>query len=235
MKILVYRHVLSEHLGLFEGPFRKLGCEVAYCDTPKEDPADPAAYDALIVMGGPMNVAEEELYPFLLPEKRMIRRALDLRKPYLGVCLGAQLLADALGGSVYAMDGTEIGFYKLTLTDSASSDPLFHGIGPQITVFQWHCQTFDVPAGADLIVSGDALAVNQAFRADNAWALQFHPEVDGTMIGQWAREHLAGTADEFVEQNWQGWVSHCERILEQQKALTQTLAERFVCLLAGKG
>lgn len=235
MRILVYRHVLSEHLGLFEYPLRSLGCDIAYCDTPNEDPPNPADFDALIVMGGPMNVAEEDRYPFLIPEKTMIRRALELGKPYLGVCLGAQLLADALGAAVYAMDGKEIGFYELPLTEAASTDPLLYGLERKITVFQWHGQTFDVPSEAELIVTGNDLAVNQGFRAGKAWGLQFHPEVDGTMIGQWASEHLAETPDAYVQENWQGWVSQCDSILDQQQSLCTLLSERFVSVMSGKG
>lgn len=235
MRILVYRHVLSEHLGLFEDPLRSLGCDITYCDTPNEDALDPVAFDALIVMGGPMNVAEEDRYPFLIPEKKMIRRALELGKPYLGVCLGAQLLADALGADVYAMDGREIGFYELFLTEAACADPLFCGLEQKITVFQWHGQTFNVPEGAELIVTGDDLAVNQGFRAGNAWGLQFHPEVNGTMIGQWATEHLAENPDAIVQEYWQSWVSQCESILKQRQELCATLSERFVSVMSGKG
>ncbi len=149
---------------------------------------DPRYLAGLIVMGGPMNVDEVEKYPALADEVRWLRQAVDALLPVLGVCLGAQLLAKALGSPVYANRVKEIGWYEIDFLPAALTDPLFENVSPQTTVFQWHGDTFDLPAGA-VQLARSPRCENQAFRfGDRAYGLQFHMEVTTAIIESWLCE-----------------------------------------------
>lgn len=147
-----------------------------------------SAHDALLVLGGPMNVYEEDRYPFLREEDRAIKEAVDRGKPYLGICLGAQLLAKALGASVAANPVKEIGFGEVALTGEAAEDAVFGNMPRKLPVFQWHGDTFALPTGAVRLASSPDCP-NQAFRyGRGAYAVQFHMEVTAAMVRQWARD-----------------------------------------------
>ena len=148
-------------------------------------------------MGGPMNVDETQRYPFLAAEVDWIRRALDLRLPMLGICLGDQLLAKALGAKVFPNRVKEIGWYSMEMTPAAAADPLFAGCGKSLTVFQWHGDTFDLPPGA-VHLAHSPLCAQQAFRAGPcAYGLQFHVEMTAAMIADWLGE--PGNCGELAE------------------------------------
>jgi len=150
-------------------------------------PRSALGYSALIVLGGPMGVYEEESYPFIKDELKLLESALRDRVPTLGVCLGAQLLARAAGAGVYKGPGKEIGFYKVALTDEGAADRLLLGLPGALEVFQWHGDTFDVPAGA-VNLAGSELFPNQLIRVGaNAYGVQFHLEVDFKMVSDWLK------------------------------------------------
>jgi len=137
--------------------------------------------DALLVMGGPMGVYEQDRHPFLKGEIGLIGDAIRVGKPVLGVCLGSQLLAAALGAKV-APARKEIGWYPVTLTDAAASDSLWGDVDRSITVFHWHGDAFELPPGAVPLASS-ALTPYQAFRHGRAaYGLLFHMEMDETMV-----------------------------------------------------
>lgn len=144
---------------------------------------------ALIVMGGPMNVYEEKEYPFLVAEDRYIQEALSKRIPYLGVCLGAQLLAKAMGARVYKAAKEEIGWDVVTLTEASKKDRLFGPLEKEaLKVLQWHGDTFDLPKGAVLLASNSTVP-HQAFCAEGLfYGLQFHVEVNRAMIQDWFKK-----------------------------------------------
>jgi GMP synthase-like glutamine amidotransferase len=145
--------------------------------------------DALIFMGGPMSVNDD--LPYIHREIEFIRSAISRRQPVLGVCLGAQLIAKALGARVRANAVKEIGWFPVEFADTAARDPLFQGIEGAECVFHWHGETFDLPAGAELLVSSAACR-HQAFRfGDRVYGLQFHLEVTPEMIAQWCRADAA--------------------------------------------
>ncbi len=151
-------------------------------------PEDVDDETALIVMGGPMGVYEEEKYPFIKEELSLIEKALKAGSPILGICLGAQLMARAAGARVYKGESKEIGWYGVALTEDGLKDPLLEGIGKEFTVFQWHGDTFDLPAGSTLLAKS-AEFPNQLVRmGPRAYAVQFHLEVTVEMISQWLRE-----------------------------------------------
>ena len=145
-------------------------------------------YQAVVVLGGPMNVYEEDKYPFLRGENELIREAVNKNIPFLGICLGAQLLAKALGGKIRPNVSKEIGFMSVYLTDEAREDRLFQHINKHLPVFQWHGDTFDLPEGAIKLATSTTCR-NQAFRYGNLYAVQFHMEVTSEMVRQWAIEY----------------------------------------------
>jgi GMP synthase (glutamine-hydrolysing) len=144
----------------------------------------------LVVMGGPMGVSDTDSHPYLADELALLAGAVAADLPVLGVCLGAQLLAAALGGTVYRGAQPEIGPGTVTLSDAGQADPVLGVAGrAELPVMHWHQDTFELPAGA-VRLAGSALYANQAFRAGaRAYGLQFHVEVDRALATGW-REHL---------------------------------------------
>jgi GMP synthase-like glutamine amidotransferase len=133
--------------------------------------------DMLIIMGGPMSIYDDDQYPYLPREKAFIRAALAAGKMVIGICLGAQLIADALGAKVYPNPVKEIGWWPVQFTAEARAHPLFHAFPPELPVFHWHGDTFDLPAGA-MLVASSAACRNQAFLyGDRVIGLQFHLEI----------------------------------------------------------
>jgi GMP synthase (glutamine-hydrolysing) len=190
--IPILRHVPHESTGTLADALAQAGLEFRCLDLfesiPSDAELDLKAAPGLIVMGGPMNVDETGKYPFLAAEADWLRQAVERRLPTLGICLGAQLLAKALGANVFPNRVKEIGWYAIELTPAADDDPLWTGCGESLTVFQWHGDTFDLPPGAVRLAQAPACR-NQAFRAgDCAYGLQFHLEMTAAMIEDWLGE-----------------------------------------------
>lgn len=148
-------------------------------------PPDPAAYAAIIAFGGPQHVYEDHKHPYFVPEKAFIRETIAQDIPFLGICLGGQLLAAALGGMVKQHTMTEIGFFDVAFTAEGRQDPLYAGLPNSQKIFHWHEDTFDVPEGAALLAT-HANAENQAFRyGHHAYGLQYHIELDSELLDLW--------------------------------------------------
>jgi GMP synthase-like glutamine amidotransferase len=142
--------------------------------------------DAVTVLGGTMSVHDEDEFPFLRELKFFIRRTVEAEVPFLGICLGGQLLAHALGALVVRKRWGELGSGTVRMTHEGERDRLFRGIAPSLPVFQWHNDSFDLPAEAVLLASS-SVCPHQAFRVGAAaWGLQFHPEVTPAIIADWA-------------------------------------------------
>jgi len=186
-KVLVFQHVAAEPLGTLDPMLRDRGHRIRYVNFHREPEARPEVgrYHALIVLGGPQMPDQGDIYPHLNVEMRCIEEALKRNMPVLGICLGAQLLAYALGGGVKPLDCWEIGWYDLKPTAQSAADPVFCSLVQPHPVFQWHGYTFDLPAGAVHLARSDTCE-NQAFRyGANAYGLQFHLELDERLINRW--------------------------------------------------
>lgn len=186
--LLVIKHVEQEGPGYIGDLFTAEGWGMEVLEMSRGTAALPVTLDdvgAVVILGGPMNVDEEEAYPFLRREESLIRRALIDGVPLLGICLGAQLIAKTCGARVKRLPRSEIGWFTVHKTIDGMKDNLFRGNPRYMTVFQWHEDTFDMPVNGVLLVRG-TVCRNQAFKvAHNAYGLQFHIEATPEMIGEW--------------------------------------------------
>ena len=186
-RILVCQHVAFEILGTLNTLFKSYGFRIRYVNFGREPEARPCLdrYQGLVLLGGPMSACDDAGHPHLATEVELIRTAIDRGIPVLGVCLGAQLIARALGAAVRPNPQPEIGWYDVSLTEDGRSDPVFRHFADRERVFQWHADTFELPKGAVHLASA-AGCRHQAFRyGDTTYALQFHLEVDEALIERW--------------------------------------------------
>ncbi|MDQ0472629.1 type 1 glutamine amidotransferase [Labrys wisconsinensis] len=189
MRILVLQHLASEHPGVFRAFMAADG--VAWDAVELDEggvipPLEP--YDALWVMGGAMDVWDVDAYPWLIEEKRVIRRWVrELNRPFLGVCLGHQLLADALGGTCGPQRPPEVGVFDIELTAEGREDPLFAGLPARSKALQWHSvRVAQPPEGARVLASSSLCRVQAMQVADRAWGLQYHVEAEAGVVRDWA-------------------------------------------------
>jgi GMP synthase-like glutamine amidotransferase len=163
-----------------------------------ETPPPLADFDALIVMGGPMNIYEYQRHPWLAGEKALIRAAVDAGRRVLGVCLGAQLLADVLGGPVTRNRYSEIGWFPLRLSEAGRRSPWFGGVPAEFTGFHWHGDTYALPPGAECLAGSEACAQQAFALGERVLGLQFHLEVTRANAEEWFR-HERPAAAEYVQ------------------------------------
>jgi len=193
---LAIRHVAFEDLGSLGRVLRARGFKIGYRDAGLHGlgALDALKPDLLVVLGGPIGAYEENIYPFLRDELRLIERRLAAKRPVLGICLGAQLMARALGARVYPGPRKEIGWAPLCLTAEGARGPLKHLAPDKTRVLHWHGDTFDLPQGAVPLASTEICA-NQAFGlGKHALALQFHAEAVGKNIERWLIGHACEIA-----------------------------------------
>jgi GMP synthase (glutamine-hydrolysing) len=186
-RLLVFQHVAAEPLGTLDPLIRARGHRIRFVNFERDPQAQPDVdrYHGLVVLGGPMNVADQDRRAHLRIELKAIERALHQGKPVFGICLGAQLLAHVLGARISLNARPEIGWYELETTAAGRDDPVFAPLGHGTRVFQWHSYTFDLPSGATQLAR-TASCEQQAFRhGDKAYGVQFHPEVDQPLIERW--------------------------------------------------
>jgi len=195
MSVLICKNIVTEGPGTIEDyliankiPYKIFDLSIG------EKVTNPDDFDILIMMGGPMSVNEEKVYPYLKDEENLVKDFISKGKKIFGICLGAQIMAKALGAKVYVGEKKEIGWYDIELTGDGLRDPLMRrlAIHPEegdfwrrFKVFHWHGETFDIPKGAVCLARSE-LYPNQAFRyGNNAYAFQFHIEVTEEMIYEW--------------------------------------------------
>ena len=185
--LLVLQHIACEPPGAYEDELRAWGASLDRVRLDEGDPLpDWRGFEGLIVMGGPMGAYEDDRFPWLLPEKRLISEAALAGKPLWGVCLGAQLLAAALGAAVAPGGRPEVGVLPVLRTERASDDPVFSLLPEEFSALQWHGDTFDLPPGAVQLARSTAYE-QQAFVAGRAYGLQFHVEVGAALAAEWGR------------------------------------------------
>ncbi len=167
MKAFILQHVFFEGPGYIVSVLKDLGYQVSLIHLYKNEPFPLIQdIDLLVIMGGPMSVNDELQYPFFVEEKKLCREMVSLNKKMVGICLGAQMIASALGGSVYKNHQKEIGWWPIVDSNTKKESMVFH----------FHGETFDLPTGASLLASSKA-CINQAFRINHSYGLQFHLEM----------------------------------------------------------
>ena len=188
MRLLVFQHIDCEHPGSLRRFLQADGIEWDAVELDAGEPVpDLNNYDALWVMGGPMDVWDVEEHPWLIPEKAAIRHWVnELRKPYLGLCLGHQLLADALGGTCGPQRPPEIGILDVALTEAGQSDALMTGLPVKQKCLQWHSVCVaQVPENTTILASSDICRVQAMRVGECAWSMQYHVEVEEDTVDNW--------------------------------------------------
>ena len=217
--VTALRHVAFEDLGTLEVLFAARGWKVTYVEAPVTDwdKFDPLKPDLLVVLGGPIGANDAAFYPFLEPELAALTRRLKADKPTLGLCLGAQLIAKALGAQVYPAGEKEIGWKPLMLSQAGYASPVKHLAAEHTFMFHWHGDTFDLPEDAALL-AGTASSLHQIFAWGKATlAFQCHPEVRAQDLEKWfvghAAElsHTAGTSAKVLRADTQRYGANLER------------------------
>lgn len=184
-RVLALQHIWDDPPGYLEEILRvhNIACETV--DVQNTPIPDPAPYQAIVLMGGPQHLYADDGLAYLEQEKAMLRQAVAANIPTLGICLGGQLLASALGAEVRRHHLAEIGFFEIPLTEAGCRDPLFAGLPGRQLAFHWHSDVFDLPQGAILLASNEQ-APNQAFRCGpHAYGLQFHIELNDELASTW--------------------------------------------------
>jgi len=191
---------------------------------------DPTEYDAILAMGGLQHVGEDEKYPYLVDVESMILKAVKQDIPYLGICLGGQLLAHALGAPVKKHSITPLGFFEVYRTAMGKDDPLFHGLPESMQVFHWHEDTFDIPQEA-VQLACNAQTENQAFRfGHHAYGTQYHIEIIPEMIDLWFHfpEYRQEIVNALGEDAVDNYVSQKADIFPLYRQHSRTMFENFL-------
>jgi GMP synthase-like glutamine amidotransferase len=190
MRLLVFQHLACEHPAIFRNFLREDGIAWDAAELDEGD-AIPSLepYDMLWVMGGPMDVWDVDEHPWLIPEKRAIRRWVrDLKRPFLGVCLGHQLFADALGGTCGPQRPPEVGILDVELTDAGKSDPIFAGLAHKMKALQWHgVKVAQAPEDAVVLARSDVCAIQAMRIGRHAYSMQYHVEIEPNTIPDWGK------------------------------------------------
>jgi len=216
MTVLIVKHVDLEGPGAIEDCLKQEAISYRTLNLQRKE-RFPRLDDFhhVVLLGGPMNVDEEDLHPFLREEDLFIKEAIQRGKSVLGICLGAQLIAKALGARVFRAPLKEIGWRDVLLTVEGSEDPLFSLLPKRFSVFHWHGDTFELPSRANLLATS-TFVPHQAFRyAENVYALQFHLEVTRAMIRGWITSyeeefdgHTAPVSREVILEETEKRIAH---------------------------
>lgn len=209
MKVLALTHGVNVPPGVFADVVEEQGHRLEEWSliSGAQPPRPLDEYGAVLVFGGSMHADQEHLHPWLREEDALIRDFVERRVPLLGVCLGAQLLAKAVGGHVYRAPEGEVGWFPVELTDAAADDPVVGALPRRFLALDWHLYTWDVPPGAVELARSERYT--QALRVgDRAWGVQFHAEVNTAIVRTWLddsenapsnREEMAHSLDEHME------------------------------------
>ena len=193
-RILIVVHDKTAPQGLIDSILARHDITPQLIDITTDVLPEPGEYEAIIGLGGSQHVYEVDRYPYFAAEKIWLQHIVQSDIPYLGICLGGQLLAAALDGQVKRHHQTEVGFFDVPLTREGQRDPLFQGLPEQVRVFHWHEDIFDLPDQAILLATHTS-TINQAFRyGRRAYGLQFHIEVDQPIVQNWLKQAYMDTS-----------------------------------------
>ena len=230
-KVLVLQHTPPENLGTIADALERGKVSPRYVHAFLNEPVPKSLeeFGGLVVMGGPLGVQDRDRYPFLKEELKLIERALKEKKPVLGVCLGSQLLAHALGAPIRRAERKEIGWHLVHLKEEGQADPLFAGVESSFFAYHWHGDIFDLPKGAIPLASSE-LTAHQAFRyGPSAYGFLFHLEITENII----REMIRTFSDELQEENIDGgWLlEKGEEHLAPLERISGTVFGRWAALV----
>lgn len=214
MRIQVLQFDERVELGTFSGWLTELGGEITTWRCDRQQLPDPEDQGAVILLGGYMGVSDREQLPYLQLTADWVAEQVAVGRPLLAICLGAQLLAHALGGRVFREARQEKGIAEIELTAAGQSDPLFAQLPNPFTSFEWHNDSFALPAAALQLAQTDRCP-GQAFRHGNAWGVQFHPEVDEIIVADWCQRTGAGEQPLLAfRRHQQRYFQHSKQLLE---------------------
>jgi GMP synthase (glutamine-hydrolysing) len=214
---------------VFADAIRSRGVQLDVWQLPADGPPrrDPRDYDAVLTLGGSMHPDQEDQHPWLAQEKALLAELLDRRVPLLGVCLGAQLLADAAGAPARRAREPEIGWYEVEVTAEAADDPLLAPLRPCFKAFGWHSYEFPLPPLASPLARSAACL--QAYRiADSAWGVQFHAEVNSSDVEAWIEDRSSDLDAIRMELDWQQLRERTRASIGGWNELGRGLCERFL-------
>jgi GMP synthase (glutamine-hydrolysing) len=201
LRVALLEHVPEGPLDAYGELLRARGAQITRVHPAAGDRLpDWPDFDAIVAMGGLANALDDATHPWLAAERAWIREAVSADKPFWGVCLGAQLLACALSGSVRRGPMPEVGIRRIEVLHDAAADPVFGGVGPMFEALEWHHDTFELPAGASLLASSFQYR-HQAFVWRRAYGVQFHLEATPEVVRHWAHkpEFAASTRPDELE------------------------------------
>lgn len=213
-EVAILQHVKNEPSGLFEEYIREKGMDLLYVPMYETHEVPPITSTHLLILGGPMSVNDENEFPWLKTEKRIIRERVAKGQPVLGICLGAQMIASAFGAAVYPC-GEELGWSPVSMVQK----DLVPGLPGQFQVFQMHGETFDIPPGAELVCRGEGVP-NQALCRGSALGFQFHCELTIEMIRDWISDRPAREQSHILARS--------SLLLPESEMVCRMVAERFL-------
>lgn len=224
MSVLICKNIETEGPGTIEDYLKTQEIPYKIVELSKgEKIPEPDRFGTFIIMGGPMSVNEDNRYPYIKEEEKLVMDFISQNKKVLGICLGAQIMAKALGSEVYKGSKEEIGWYDIKLTEDGLMDAhmrsltLHPGTGnfrEKFKVFHWHGETFDIPEGAKRLASSE-LYPNQAFKSMNkAYAFQFHIEVTPEIIKEWFENEKDFDIDNMLNQTNMEYAEYYKRALK---------------------
>jgi GMP synthase (glutamine-hydrolysing) len=229
MRALAIVHQRDAGPGVFANAIRSRGVDLdswmrAQTDSP---PADPTGYDAVLTFGGAMHVDEEQRHGWLREEKALLAELLDRGVPMLGVCLGAQLLAEAAGSTPSRASEPEIGWHEVELTSDGANDPLLAPLAPRFEAFQWHSYEFPLPPDATALARSSVCL--QAYRVgDSAWGIQFHAEVTPVDAEAWIDDYRSDEDAVRIGIDPEDLRGVTRRSIRAWNELGRGLCERFI-------